>query len=115
MTSAADRSPASAASELRQPARAAQPFLGLIEVVTVDEPVLFPFDGSVLRKHAQTAWTWVVRDLCLDLLADGETMPAARLEALLPQVVARMRDGLKQASDYETGRRLRAQLGGPEA
>jgi hypothetical protein len=115
MTSAADRSPASAASELRQPVRAVQPFHGLIEAVTVDEPVLFPFDGSVLRKHAQAAWTWVVRDLCPDLLADAETMPPARLEALLPQVVARMQDGLKQASDYETGRRLRAQLGGPEA
>jgi hypothetical protein len=115
MSSLADRNPASAPLEQRQPTAAPQPFLGLIEAVTVEDPVLFPFDGSILRKHAQTAWIWAARDLCPDLLADVETMSSANLEALMPQVVTRMRDGLKQAEDYETGRRLRAQLGGPEA
>jgi hypothetical protein len=115
MSSLADRNPASAPLEQRQPTAAPQPFLGLIEAVTVEDPVLFPFDGSILRKHAQTAWIWAARDLCPDLLADVEAMSSANLEALMPQVVTRMRDGLKQAEDYETGRRLRAQLGGPEA
>jgi hypothetical protein len=115
MSSLADRHPASAPLEQRQPTAAPQPFLGLVEAVTVEDPVLYPFDGSILRKHAQTAWIWASRDLCPDLLANVETMSSADLDALMPQVVIRMRDGLKQAEDHETGRRLRAQLGGPEA
>ncbi|MET3896717.1 hypothetical protein ABIB57_000641 [Devosia sp. UYZn731] len=115
MSSLADRDLASAPLEQRQPTAAPRPFLGLIEAVTVEDPVLFPFDGSILRKHAQNAWIWAARDLCPDLLGDIEAVSKANLEALMPQVVTRMRDGLKQAEDYETGRRLRAQLGGPEA
>jgi len=114
MSPVSDRIPASAVPE-RQPSKAALPFLGLIEAVTVEDPVLFPFDGSVLRKHVQSAWTWAVRDLNPDLLANAETMSAAALDRVLPQVVASMQDGLKRADDYESGRRLRAQLGGPEA
>jgi hypothetical protein len=111
MSSVADRSSVAAPLGQRQPL----PFLGLIEAVTVEDPVLYPFDGSILRKHAQTAWTWAARDLCPDLVGDVETLSSAKLEMRLPQVAARMRDALKRAEDYETGRRLRAQLGGPEA
>ncbi len=93
----ADRNLATAPQGQLQSAPAPQPFFGLIDAVIVEDPVLFPFDGSVLRKHVQTAWTWAVRDLCSDLLGDGTTMPDADIEVLVPQVLARMRDGLKQA------------------
>ncbi len=93
----------------------ARPFLGLIDAVIVEDPVAFPFAGSVGRKAAQAAWVWVVRDLCADLLEHVETMAAADLQALLPQILTHMQEGLRQADDFETGRRLRAQLGSDEA
>ena len=108
-----------AATTTRQPARplASQPFLGLIDAVIVDEPVAFPFDGSVGRKHVEAAWTWVVRDLCPDILPGADTgkLTSETFEAQIPQVLIRMRDGMEQGKDFELGRRLRAQLGSQEA
>ena len=94
---------------------AAKPFLGLIDAVIVDDPVPFPFAGSVGRPVAQAAWTWAVRDVCPDILGNVETMATADLDALMPQVLTRMREALEQAGDHESNRRLRAQLGSAEA
>jgi hypothetical protein len=117
MSPVADRNSADAPEGQRQhaPAPASRPFLGLIDALIVEDPVAFPFDGSVSRKHAQATWTWVTRDLCPDLLPDVNSMATADLEAAMPEVLTRMRDGMKLASDYEAGRRLRAQLGSAEA
>ncbi|MGV8953368.1 MAG: hypothetical protein ACOH2M_19890 [Cypionkella sp.] len=117
MSTVADRSPADAPQGQRQhaPAPATKPFLGLIDAVIVEDPVAYPFDGSVTRKHAQAAWTWVTRDLCPELLSDVGSMASADLDAMMPEVLTRMRDGLAAASDFEAGRRLRAQLGSAEA
>ena len=117
MSPVADRNSADAPKGQRQhaPAPASKPFLGLIDAVIVEDPVVFPFDGSISRKHAQATWTWVTRDLCPDLLPDPDSMASSDLEAVMPEVLARMRDGMKQAADYEAGRRLRAQLGSAEA
>ena len=117
MSSVADRNPADAPKgpRLQAATPAGKPFLGLIDAVIVEDPVAFPFDGSISRKHAQASWTWVTRDLCPDLLPDVATMATADLEAVMPQVLTRMRDGVAQAADFEAGRRLRAQLGSAEA
>lgn len=91
----------------------------MIEAVTVDDPATYPFPGSVLRSHAMAGWTWVYRDLCPDLInpdtiLDG-SLTAAALEPLMPQLLARIREGLLLAEEPEAGRRLRAMLGSDEA
>ena len=105
----------------RRPGRSvARPFAGVLDLVIVQDPVQFAFAGSVLRSHAEAAWTWVHRDLCAELigpefLADG-SYSAANLEAIMPQVLLRMKDGLEAAlADPEKDRRLRATLGSSEA
>ncbi|HTN60146.1 MAG TPA: hypothetical protein VL147_01170 [Devosia sp.] len=111
----ANRNPADAPEREYSPAPASRPFAGLIDAVIVEDPVAFPFDGSVARKQVQAAWTWVTRDLCADLLPDAASLSGGEFEAAMPQVLTRMRDGLKQGEDFEAGRRLRAQLGSAEA
>ncbi|HTM79222.1 MAG TPA: hypothetical protein VL133_16530 [Devosia sp.] len=111
----ANRNPADAPERLHKPAPAGKPFAALIDAVIVEDPVAFPFDGSVARKQVEAAWTWVTRDLCADILPDAVSLSGAEFEAVMPQVLTRMRDGLKQSEDFEAGRRLRAQLGSAEA
>lgn len=115
MSSIAESIPATASKEARQHNPAGNPFAGLIDAVIVDDPVAYPFDGSIARKQVQAAWTWVTRDLCADIVTNAETMPGSALEPLMPQVLTRMCDGIKQGEDFEAGRRLRAQLGSAEA
>lgn len=100
--------------------QAGKPFAGLIEAVLVEDPVNFAFPGSVARSHAAAAWTWVARDLCSDLLsaerAASGAMTTDELEAVMPDVLARMKDGMaRAAADFDTGRRLRAMLGSDDA
>lgn len=106
------------------PRRAARtvirPFAGVLDAVIVQDPVSFPFAGSVARSHAEAGWTWVYRDLCPDLISGDRVnsgqYSAAELEAVVPQVLARMKDGLALvANDPEKDRRLRAALGSAEA
>ncbi|MGB3336847.1 MAG: hypothetical protein WBA73_06680 [Devosia sp.] len=72
------------------------------------------------RPHAEAGWTWVHRDLCPDLIsadaiADG-SFSTGDLEAVMPEILTRMRDGLAAvAKDPEKDRRLRAALGSTEA
>lgn len=97
-----------------------RPFGGVIEPVLVDEPAPYAFAGSVSRQFANAAWTWVVRDLCPDVIsaaavADG-SFGAAEVEAAMPQILSRMREGLAQAdADAEANRRLRVTLGRDDA
>lgn len=96
------------------------PFAGVIDVVLVNEPVPFDFAGSVSRTHAEAGWTWVHRDLCPDLIsaeaiANG-TFSTADLDVVMPDILARMKEGLALvAKDPEKDRRLRAALGSTEA
>ena len=89
-------------------------------MVLVQDPVAFSFAGSISRNHAEVAWTWVHRDLCADLIAVDRVasgaLSAAELEAVMPQVLQRMKDGLAAATaDFDKDRRLRATLGSTEA
>ncbi|UXN73442.1 hypothetical protein N8D56_21635 [Devosia sp. A8/3-2] len=101
------------AAEPRRSARGdasqSQLFAGLIDAVIVEDPVAFPFPGSVARSRAVAVWTWVNRDLCGDI-------DISDLDAAMPQVLVRMRDALAGAdADFDSGRRLRAALGNDEA
>ena len=123
MSQAANRSAAAAVaprSSSRAGRPATKPFAGLIDAIIVDEPATHTFPGSISRSHAAAGWTWVVRDLCSDIInpdtvLDG-TLTAATLEPLMPKIMARMKDGLATGDhDPEASRRLRAMLGSDEA
>jgi len=104
----------------RKAGAAAKPFCGLIDPVLVHEPVQFAFAGSLSEAAALTVWTWVLRDLCADLvsaesLASGQFGPAD-LEKLAPEILTRMKAGLDQAdANIESLRRLRVQMGRDDA
>jgi len=96
-----------------------RPFGGLIDPILVEEPVDFPFDGSVARGHAAAAWIWFVRDLAEGAInparLEDDALAAEMLEPLLPQLLAKAGDALAQADrDDDARRRLRVQLGGDE-
>jgi hypothetical protein len=97
-----------------------RPFAGILDLILVQDPVQFSFPGSVERAHAEAVWTWVCRDLAPELidserLADG-TYTAADLEAVMSQVLLRMKAGIEAAAaDPEKDRRLRATLGSADA
>jgi hypothetical protein len=99
---------------------AARPFAGIIDPILVEEPAPHHFAGSVSRVLAESAWTWVVRDLCADVIsaeavASG-SFGAADIEPVMAQVLARMREGLAAAdADAEANRRLRVTLGRDDA
>lgn len=100
----------------RTGAAARRPFCGLIEAVLVEEPVHFPFAGSVVRDGAMAAWTWVSRDLCPDLISatamENGTLRAADLELVMAEILLRAKRALdKIDTDNEAMRRFRAQLG----
>lgn len=92
----------------------------MLNAVIVQDPVQFAFAGALARSHVHAAWTWVHRDLCPELinpeqLADG-SFSAADLEAVMPQVLLRMKAGIDAAAaDPEKDQRLRATLGSAEA
>lgn len=99
---------------------AGKPFAGLIDAVLVEEPANHAFAGSVARNHAQAGWIWVYRDLCPDLISSdaiaNASLSEGDLEAVMPQVMARMKDGIAAGQqDPELGRRMRAMLGSDEA
>lgn len=99
---------------------AARPFAGVLDLIIVQDPLQFPFAGSISRSHVEAAWIWVHRDLCADLidpdrLADGSYSPVD-LESIMPQVLLRMKTGIDTAAaDPDKDRRLRATLGSVEA
>ena len=121
MSKAANQSEMPVPAAARRGGReAVRPFAGMIDAVLVQDPVSFPFAGSVSRAHAEAGWTWIHRDLCPDLIpADavaGGTFAAGDLEAVMPEVLARMKAALAVvAQDPEKDRRLRAALGSGEA
>lgn len=121
MSQAANQSDMPVSAAARRAGRGeARPFAGVIDAILVQDPVPFPFAGSVSRKHAEAAWVWVHRDLCPDLIsADGVAngnFASADLEVVLPEVLTRMKDALAVvAQDPEKDRRLRSALGSAEA
>jgi len=104
---------------VKAPRQAGKPFAGIIDVLIVEDPVIFAFDGSVSRSEAETVWTWVVRDLCPDLIsvegvANG-SVTADDVEPLMPEIMVRLRDAVAKAKiDPDANRRMHAQLGGDE-
>jgi hypothetical protein len=121
MSQAANQSEMPATAATRRAGRgAARPFAGVIDAILVQDPVPFPFAGSVSRKYAEAGWTWVHRDLCPDLISvDGVAngnFSADDFEVVLPEVLARMKGALAVvAQDPEKDRRLRSALGSAEA
>jgi hypothetical protein len=110
---------ATARSVVRTAATAVRPFAGLIDAVLVEEPAAFRFSGSVARKQADVVWTWVVRDLCPDLISqDGVAngnFASTDLEEVLPTLLTRIKGALAKAgADQEVERRLRVTLGSAE-
>ncbi len=92
----------------------------MLDVVTVDDPATFLFQGSIRRSNIVAGWTWVYRDLCADIIsadeiADG-SLTAAALEPHMTKIMAQMKAALAAAdADSEVNRRLRAMLGSDEA
>src|SRR5690606_17071419 len=77
---------------------------------------LHAFAGSVVREGAMAAWTWVVRDLCPDLIsaeaAESGALKATDLEPVMAEMLARAKEALdKVDTDNEAMRRFRAQFG----
>lgn len=86
----------------------------------VGEPVNFAFSGSLSVKAASAVWTWIVRDLCSDLISEegvaNGNFAAADLEPIIGEVSARVKTALSGASgSNEALRRLRVQLGRDDA
>lgn len=111
---------ANIASGIRSSGRAniavRKPFCGVIDSVLVDEPVHFPFAGSVVRDGAMASWVWIARDLCPDLIPDAAlesgTLKPAELEPVVPEILLRAKQALdKIGQDNEGIRRFRAQFG----
>ena len=93
-----------------------RPFCGMIDAVLVDEPVLYPFAGSVVREGAMAAWTWIARDLCPDLISadavEQGTLRPADLEPVIAEILIRAKRALAGFdADNEAMRRFRAQFG----
>jgi hypothetical protein len=112
--------PAVSASALRSQRALIHPFAGVIDPVLVNEPCEFAFDGSISRDHAAAAWIWISRDVAPELIdfarVESNSLSQADIEPVLPQALAAARDAYEAAqADFDTGRRLRAQLGGDEA
>lgn len=94
----------------------AVPFAGTIDAIIVEDPVLYPFAGSISRSHATTIWLWMRRDLCADLLPSGIDGAGAAtpedIAALVPEWIVRMKGALEHAeTNPDAGRRLRVTLG----
>ena len=123
MSQAANRSettPAVARPSSRATRPVVRPFAGLLDVVIVEDPATFAFQGSIRRSSIVAGWTWVCRDLCSDFISSDEiadgSLTAAMLEPQIPKIMARMKEALATAdADPEAGRRLRAMLGSDEA
>lgn len=99
--------------------KAVQPFIGLIDPVTLRERGEFEFDGALAAEDVAAAWTWMVRDLASDLIDPRAAAESDRsreaVEALMPELLERARIALEAAAaSREEDRRLMAQLGGEE-
>ena len=92
------------------------PFAGTIDAILVEDPVLFPFEGSVARSQAMAIWHWVKRDLCADLIAadsaEASAASAHDVSTLVPEWISRIKGALEYAeTNSDAGRRLRVSLG----
>jgi hypothetical protein len=100
--------------------RAARPFLGMIDAVTIESPAEFSFIGAVSSDDVAAVWTWMVRDVAPDLIdveaIDDTDLSHSALESLMPELLARARKTLVAAeTSVELNRRLKAALAGDEA
>lgn len=97
-----------------------RPFLGLIDAVTVESPVEYPFEGAIPRECAEAAWIWMARDLAPDLIdieaIAEDPVSVAALESLVPELLERARKAMATAAtSVELTRRIKTQLGGEDA
>ncbi len=104
---------------MRAGLRTGKPFFGLLDSVVVGDAGEFEFDGSVSRKHAMAAWTWMSRDLGPDLIdpdaPEDDPATVKALEALIPELLARARSAIAAAAaDRDPNHRLTIQLGGED-
>jgi hypothetical protein len=88
-----------------------EPFFGTLELVTVEGPVDFNFDGSITREDIRAIWTSMVRDLAGDVPVTPDQ--AGYADALLAHLVPEMhRLDLAATPNSDAERRLVVQLGG---
>jgi hypothetical protein len=81
---------------------------------------LFPMTGSLSREAADAAWTWIVRDVCPDLVSaaaiETGTLRAQDIEHLVPEILTRTAKAIEALeADQEALRRFRAQMGRDQA
>ena len=113
--------PLSVRAAAARAARAGQkPFLGILDAVIVESPVEFEFDGAIAREHAASIWTWLVRDVAPDLIdqvaVEAGTASVDALGAAMPQILARVRHAIGEATKERLpDPRFRAQVGGEAA
>ena len=100
--------------------RTGRPFFGVIDSVIIASPAAFDFDGAISSDHAQSAWTWMVRDLAPDLaepeVGDDTLEASAATNALIAELLTRARTATAAAAaSRESQRRLVVSLGGDDA
>ena len=92
----------------------------LLGPVLVDQPVIFVFEGSIERLHAQSIWNWLARDVepalheeSRSILGEGKNIQD---RITLSNKIARLiSTSLSFARDNaEFSRRIKIQLGGDE-
>jgi len=95
------------------------PFLGMLETVTLRERGEFEFDGALSPDDVGAVWLWIVRDLASDLIDPKALAQSDRareaLEILMPDLLERARIAIDAAAaSPEADRRLTSQIGGDE-
>jgi len=94
---------------------AVRPFLGLLDPVLVPGHPAFDFDGAIAESDAQSAWTWMVRDLAPDLLdpeaSDEDAAQREALDRVVPELLRRAKETIDSLTQ-EAEDRLRVQFGG---
>jgi hypothetical protein len=91
----------------------------MIDLVIVQSPVDFTFEGAIASDDADAVWTWMVRDLAPDLIdmdvIDDSARSLAALESLMPDLLGRAKKALTAAeTSVELQRRLMTAMGGEE-
>jgi hypothetical protein len=93
-----------------------RPFMGLLDSVLVESDGQFPFDGAIGFTESKAVWTWMTRDVAPDLaerFVSDPTATLAEFEAVLADILTRVRDFTAEAAKTSDGeRRLKVTLGG---
>lgn len=113
--------PAAPASDRPHEELARAAFLASIGTVLVEPPVYHRFSGAIDVEHATAIWNWIARDIAAEEVArladaiDSGAEPGNALDAILPDIIERLRLNAKEEeTDSELARRNAVQVGGEE-